>query len=93
MHWLVKGQAPGFAGMALGLDTPERMSLSGYSQLIRGDTLGRTWFYDLFTQQLRAMMHARQLITIATKPPISNKGVSRRTRQRDTAGKRVRVWS
>lgn len=76
MHWLVKGQPPGFGGMALGLDTPERMALCGSSQATRGDSLGRTWFYDLFTQQLRALLHSRQLIAIVTKPPISNKGVS-----------------
>ena len=76
MHWLVKGQPPGFGGMALGLDTPERMALCGHSQVPRGDSHGRTWFYDLFTQQLRALLHSRQLIAIATKPPISNKGIS-----------------
>ena len=81
----MKGQQPGYAGMATGMRAVERTSL-GAGDYNPTQSLARTldrasesWFYELFAEGLKSLMHRRALIGIVTKTPASKSAVSETT--------------
>jgi hypothetical protein len=87
-HQLVKGQPPGSTGIGSGAHTPERIAVTtglsdahGAAASSSANDRNRTWLYELFARQLKATMQTRQLMCIATKPPLTRKAVSLQRKQ------------